>query len=131
MLSSLQIACLLSAFLCLPACSSLERSSDLAQHQLAASQSTKKDVVNSIGLPRSTERSGDGDVEYWYYTGKPISTSYFIPMPTSSTPYSPGLNTVHYADLGSKNVIGDQPVVLICVFNRAGQLVKFYKPEQK
>jgi hypothetical protein len=129
--SSLQTACLLLAVLCMPACSSLERSSDLAQHQLATSQSTKKDVVNSIGLPRSIEKYGDGEVEYWYYTGKPISTSYFVPIPTSSTPYSPGLNMVHYADLGSKNVIGGQPVVLICVFNRAGQLVHFYKPEQK
>lgn len=96
-----------------------------------ASQSTKKDVVNAIGLPRSAEKSEDGEVEFWYYTGKPISTSYFVPMPTSSTPYSPGVDLVNYADLGAKNVVGNQPVVLVCMFNRAGQLVKIYKPEQK
>lgn len=131
MRSSLHTACLLLTALCLTACSSLERGGDLAQHQLTASHSTKKDVVNAIGLPRSTEKSEDGEVEFWYYTGKPISTSYFIPMPISSTPYSPGMDMVHYADLGAKNVIGNQPVVLTCMFNRAGQLVKIYKPEQK
>lgn len=37
---------------------------------------------------------------------------------------------VNYADLGAKNVVGDQAVVLTCMFNRAGQLIKIYTPEQ-
>lgn len=131
MRSSLHTAWLLLTTLCLTACSSLERGGDLAQHQLTASLSTKNDVVNAIGLPRSADKSEDGKAEFWYYTGKPISTSYFVPMPTSSTPYSPGVDIVHYSDLGAKNVIGNQPVVLICMFNHAGQLVKIYQPEQK
>lgn len=131
MRSNLCAACLLLTSLCLTACSSLERGGDLAQHQLTVIQSTKKDVVNAIGLPRSTEKSEDGEAEFWYYTGKPNSTSYFVPIPTSSAPYGPGMDIVHYSDLGTKNVIGNQPVVLICVFSQAGQLVKIYKPEQK
>lgn len=112
-------------------CSSLERSGDLANHQLAANQSTKKDVVNSIGLPRNTEKSADGEVEFWYYTGKPVSTSYFVPVPFAATAVGPETMMVQYGDLGKKNVVGNDPVVLTCVFNRSGQLVNFYKPDQK
>lgn len=116
--------------LLLAGCSSIERSDALRQHTLRAGTSAKSDVVNTIGLPRSTEKSGDGGREYWYYTGKPISTSYFIPLPVSSTPYTPGTNLVSYADIGSKNVIGDERVALICVFGADGKLLQAYNPNE-
>ncbi|GGY84036.1 hypothetical protein GCM10007388_16370 [Pseudoduganella plicata] len=112
--------------LVLAGCSSIERSDALQQHALQPGKSAKSDVVNTIGLPRSTEKSGDGSREYWYYTGKPISTSYFIPLPVSSTPYTPSSNLVSYADIGSKNVIGDERVALICVFGADGKLLQAY-----
>lgn len=124
------ILVLLPLFLCISACSSLERSADLVQHRLIAGQSTKSDVVNSIGLPRSSEKTKDGNIEFWYYTGKPISTSYFVPIPVSRASYTPGLDIVNYVDLGSKRVIGNDPVVLVCAFNQVGQLIRFHTPEK-
>lgn len=116
--------------LMLAGCSSIECSDALRQHALQPGKSAKSDVVNTIGLPRSTEKSGDGSREYWYYTGKPISTSYFVPLPVSSTAYTPGTNLVTYADIGSKNVIGDERVALICVFGTDGKLLQAYNPNE-
>lgn len=129
MRSSKLTICLLSILVSLSACSSLERSDDIARHKLAAYQSTKNDVVNTIGLPRSVEKSTDGEVEFWYYTGKPISSSYFVPVPFAHTSYSPGIDLVRYADLGAKNVINNQPVVLVLTLDRTGRLLKIHHPE--
>jgi hypothetical protein len=111
-------------------CSSIERGDALRQHTLEPGKSAKSEVVNAIGLPRSTEKSSDGSREYWYYTGSALSTSYFIPLPVSATAYTPGTNLVSYADLGSKSVIGDQRVSLVCVFDADGKLVQAYNPNE-
>lgn len=131
MLRSFSAISLLSTMFCISACSSLERGSDLARHQLVANQSTKKEVVNQIGLPRATESMANGELEFWYYSGEPISSSYFVPMPFARSSLGPGAELVHFRDLGAKNAIGDEPVVLVCVFNRLGQLVNIYRPEKK
>lgn len=111
-------------------CSSIERGGALRQHTLLPGKSVKAEVVNAIGLPRSTEKSADGSREYWYYTGTALSTSYFVPLPVSATAYTPGTSLVSYADLGSKDVIGDQRVSLICLFDVDGKLLQAYNPNE-
>lgn len=119
------------ALLALPACSSIDRSGDLQNHTLSAKTSRKTDVVNAIGLPAKTQKDAAKGLEFWFYTGKPISSSYFVPMPVAATPYSPGLTQVFYADLGAKNVTGNDPVALIAVFDSEGRLVDIYNPSAR
>jgi hypothetical protein len=102
----------------------MERSDDINSHRLAAHASSKNDVVNAIGLPQKVEKDDVQGTEVWLYTGKPINTSYFVPIPVAVTPLSSGLSTIHYVDAGSKNVQSGAPVVLALVFNRNGQLIE-------
>ena len=62
-------------------CSSIDRSSELAHNRLEVGVATKSQVVDAIGLPAKTSRDDAQHVEFWYYTGKPEMSSYFIPMP--------------------------------------------------
>lgn len=112
-------------------CSSIDRTSAIGSHKLAIGSSLKKDVVNVIGLPLLIEKDATGTRETWYYTGKPISESYFIPLPVSVTPYTPGTQLVHYADVGTKNVIGKDPVILACIFDDDGRLLDVRYPKTK
>lgn len=107
----------------LAACSSMDRSSDIKNHRLGVNISKKTDVVNAIGLPRRIESGEIDGSEVWFYTGKPISTSYFVPVPVAAVPATSGLTTVFYLNAGSQNVIENEPVVLALIFNKDGLLV--------
>lgn len=115
----------------LTGCSSLDRTASLESHQLVIGSSLKTEVVNAIGLPRVVEKDDSGQYEIWHYTGKPVSESYFIPLPVSSTPFTPNTRLVHVADLGSKSVVGHDPVVLTCAFDQTGRLVSVQYPNKK
>ena len=112
-------------------CSSLERSEDLKSHNLSAQVSTKRQVVDAIGLPRTIEKDSVKEIEVWHYTGKPMNTSYFVPMPIAAVPAGGGMSTVYYADIGSKLVAANEPVVLTLVFDKTGRLIQMVKPNQK
>lgn len=118
--------CLLTAVIlaALSACSSIERTQEIGSHKLAAKVSSKTEVVNAIGLPRSIEKDETRGVEIWLYTGKPINTSYFVPLPIAAVPAGAGMATVYYLDAGSKNIPTHEPIVLALVFDRAGQLIE-------
>lgn len=109
------------------ACSSIDRASEIKQARLAIGSSSKSDVVHAIGLPKQTIRKDGKDVELWLYTGKPAATSLFIPMPVAVVPGGT-YNTVYLADIGPKNVVDDEPVSLICVFDRTGRLIDVQRP---
>ena len=99
------------------ACSSIERSKQIRNAQLAGG-STKSDVVNMIGLPAKVERIEAQRIEIWLYTGKPLNQSYtIIPVPLPP-----------YIDVGKKNQIVGQHVILICVFDEAGRLLAIDYP---
>lgn len=114
----------------LSGCSSLDRSATLKSPHLAIGTSLKTEVVNAIGLPRVVEKDASGQREIWYYTGKPVSESYFIPLPISSSQYTPNTQMVHFTDLGAKNVIGNDPVILTCIFDQSGRLVMIEYPNK-
>lgn len=103
-------------------CSSLERADDIQHHRLQVGTSTKHDVVNAIGLPRKTEVDEKSGQEVWYYTGHAVSKGYFVPSPLAAVS-SGNVRTVYWTDVGSKNILGNDPVMLTCVFDSAGQLV--------
>ena len=66
----------------LAACaSSIDRSDQLRDAKLVAGISTKSDVVNMIGLPAKIDRDEAKKLEIWQYTGKPLSSSSFVPLP--------------------------------------------------
>jgi hypothetical protein len=113
-----------SSTLLLSACSSLERSEDLKSHNLSVQISNKTQVVNSIGLPRIIERDEEKSVEIWHYTGKPINTSYFVPLPLAVVPAGGGMSTAYYTDIGKKLINGNEPVALVLVFEKSGQLIQ-------
>ena len=112
----------------LGACSSLERSDDLKSHKLSTQVSNKTQVVNAIGLPRTIEKDEEKGIEVWHYTGKPMNTSYFVPLPVAAVPAGGGLSTVYYADIGKKLIDGKDPVVLMLVFDKTGQLIQLVNP---
>lgn len=120
-----------AAVISLCGCSSLERSEDLKSHNLSAQVSTKRQVVDAIGLPRTIEKDPVKEIEVWHYTGKPMNTSYFVPMPIAAVPAGGGMSTVYYADIGSKLVAANEPVVLTLVFDKTGRLIQMVKPNQK
>jgi hypothetical protein len=99
--------------------SSLERSSDIRNQQLAVNVSSKSDVVKAIGLPRTVQKDESKGLEVWLYTGKPISSSYFIPMPMAG-----GRSGLDATNIGPSNVPNGADVVLTLVFNRDGQLIE-------
>lgn len=113
--------------LCLSGCSSIDRSSDLQHHALRAGSSNKADVVNAIGLPAKTDKDIAKGLEFWFYSGTSINTSYFIPVPVA-TAASRGLTTVFYSDIGAKNVTTPDATLQIFVFDRDGRLVDIHKP---
>lgn len=125
MISLAQRCVLTAAIACtLSACSSIERSQEIQGHRLAAKVSSKTEVVNAIGLPRAIEKDEARGVEIWLYTGKPVSTSFFVPLPFAATPAGSGMTMVHYLDVGSKSIPSNEPVVLALVFDKAGQLIE-------
>jgi hypothetical protein len=99
--------------------SSLERSSEIQNQQLAVNVSSKADVVKTIGLPRTVQKDEAKGLEVWLYTGKPISSSYFVPMPIAGA--RSGLDATN---IGPSDVPSGADVVLTLVFNRDGQLVE-------
>lgn len=107
----------------LAACSSsIDRSDQLRDAKLVAGISTKSDVVNMIGLPAKIDRDEAKKLEIWQYTGKPLSSSFFVPLPI--------LNVGDIYGITTRSSIGNQPVTLICVFDEAGRLLNIYKPTQ-
>jgi len=124
----LLLTCVSAALLALAAgCSSIERSSQIENHQLAAKVSSKNDIVNAIGLPRAIERDAEKGLEIWLYTGKPVNTSYFVPLPFAAVPAGGGMSTVYYVDAGSKKVGPEEKIVLALVFNADGLLAEIQK----
>ena len=122
------LTCMSAMVLTLAAgCSSIERSSQIENHKLAAQVSNKNDIVNAIGLPRAIERDADKGREIWFYTGKPVNTSYFVPLPIAAVPAGGGMSTVYFADLGSKKVGPEEKIVLVLVFNADGLLAEIQK----
>lgn len=115
----------------LTACSSLERSDQLKTVKLSNQISNKTQVVNAIGLPRTIERDEEKGVEIWHYTGKPMNTSYFVPVPVAAAPAGGGMTTVFTADVGKKLVEGKDPVILTLVFDKTGQLIQLLKPNSQ
>ena len=108
----------------LAGCSSIDRSDSLKHARLEVGVATKSMVVDAIGLPAKTTRDETQHVEFWFYTGQPELSSYFIPMPLARAG-----NTVYYTNLGSTNVASNAPVVLICSFDASGRLIDTKRPE--
>jgi hypothetical protein len=119
------------AAIVLSGCSSIERASDLQNHSLSKRTSRKTDVVNAIGLPIKTEKDASKGLEFWFYTGKPISSSFFIPLPVAAIPAGANLTQVFYSNLGAKNISSNQQIALICVFEQDGRLVDIYNPNSR
>ena len=109
-------------------CSSLERTSDLKNQKLLVNYSTKTDVVNAVGLPKRVEKQGGNEI--WLYSGKPINSSFFVPMPISIVPVGNNSAIAYYTDIGTKNNIDDKPITFICVFNHTGQLIEIQNLNQ-
>ncbi|MDM0078899.1 hypothetical protein QTH90_31150 [Variovorax sp. J2P1-59] len=122
---------LLFAPMMLAACSSLDRTDEIGRQPLQVGIATKADVVNSIGLPRKTEVDQKTGQEIWYYTGKPVSRRYFIPMPVAATNISPSLQMVHFADIGPKGVPQGESVVLTTIFDASGLMIFVKRSEDK
>jgi hypothetical protein len=120
---NLKSSCYFFVLFCvLTGCSSLERADGLRNSHLQIGTSTKTDVVNTIGLPRKTEFDEKSGQEVWYYTGHPVSKGYFVPSPLAAVS-SGNIRTVYWTDVGQKNILGNDPVMLTCVFDSAGQLI--------
>jgi len=113
-----------------PACSSIDRSDEVNHAHLAIGSSSKSDVVHAIGLPRETHKDEKQGVELWFYTGKPVATSYFIALPIASVPYGAG-TTTYFTDIGPKNMGGKEPISLICIFDKTGRLLDVKRPNQE
>lgn len=108
----------------LAGCSSIDRGDSLKHARLEVGVATKSMVVDAIGLPAKTSRDETQHVEFWFYTGQPELSSYFIPMPLARAG-----NAVYYTNLGATNVASNAPVVLICSFDASGRLVDTKRPE--
>ncbi|MNF60807.1 hypothetical protein D3C85_750910 [compost metagenome] len=113
-----------------PACSSIDRSDEVNHAHLAIGSSSKSDVVHAIGLPRETHKDDKQGVELWFYTGKPVATSFFIPLPIASVPNGAG-TTTYFTDIGPKNIEGKEPISLICIFDKTGRLLDVKRPNQE
>ncbi|MEC5387936.1 hypothetical protein VVD49_19540 [Uliginosibacterium sp. H3] len=112
----------------LSACSSTERTSDLENHRLVVGSSTKSDVVNAIGLPRKIDRDDAQGGEAWLYTGKPINTSFLFPVAAVMT--APSTMSVYLANVGTQSTIDNEPVTLICFFDKTGRVIDIRRPNQ-
>jgi hypothetical protein len=116
----------LVAFALLAACSSLDKAEKLQQAKLAVNESSKKDVVDAIGLPKSIQREADG-TEVWLYSGAADSTSFFVPMPFASVPSGANMQTVYYTNIGGSSKALPSDIRLICFFDGSGILRSYRK----
>jgi outer membrane protein assembly factor BamE (lipoprotein component of BamABCDE complex) len=113
----------------LSACSAIDRTTEIERTPLQIGVSTKSDVVNAIGLPLRVDKNAASGAETWYYTGKAQSRGYFIPMPVAIRQVSPTTQIGYYLDVGPKNLIGNDPITLTCVFSADGHLVQATRQE--
>lgn len=111
------------------ACSAIDRTPEIKRTPLQIGVSTKTDVVNAIGLPLQVDKNAGAGTETWYYTGKAQIQGYFIGVPVASRQLTPTTRLVYVADIGPKNIVTDEPVVLTCLFSPDGRLVQAYRNE--
>jgi hypothetical protein len=108
-------------------CSTIDRTSDIANHRLSAGQSTKSDVVTQIGLPNKVERKDKS--EFWIFSGKELKQDYFIPLPVAAHQISPNTYQVYYRNIGPTLSVDFVPT-LVCVFNEQGVLTDIFDPRK-
>jgi hypothetical protein len=109
--------------------SGIDRTRDLERAPLQVGVTTKSEIVDAIGLPRRVDKDAASGTETWYYTGKAQSRSYVVYVPFAITQVSASTQLVHLIDIGAKNVVDDQPVLLTCVFSPDGRLVQIHRKE--
>ncbi|WP_028862583.1 hypothetical protein [Psychromonas aquimarina] len=112
-------------FITLTGCSSIERVSEINNVKLVVGEAVKMDVVDQIGLPNKVERR-DGN-EYWLYSGRPLRSDLFIPLPVGANQMSANIYQVFYTDIGPSTNIDFKPI-LVCVFNNENILINTIKP---
>jgi hypothetical protein len=101
----------------LAGCSSIDRSGRIAGARLESGVSTKKELIDRIGLPNAIERR-DG-LEYWIYQGKPAYSSFFIPIPVASAPVSASASLVYYTSI--QPTLQQKSPDLVCVVDAEGK----------
>ena len=108
----------------LSGCSSIDRTNVIQGARLAVGTAKKSEVVNAIGLPNRTIHDDVQHVEFWLYSGKPETSSFYFP-----TYYQVG-RTIFYSTEFSEPVNNEAPVTLICSFDANGILIDIKRPEE-
>lgn len=116
---------LVIALLC--GCSTIDRTSNIANHKLIAGTSTKNDVVGQVGLPNKVELKDK--LEFWIFSGKELKQDYFIPLPFAANQLSPNLYQIYYTNIGPALNLNFVPT-LVCVFNDQGILTDVFDPRK-
>lgn len=117
------IAGILVSLTLVTACSSLDRTAEIADSHFVSGTSRKSDIVNSIGLPDDVKKnSGDG-TETWFYKGEPTA-SYVVPVAAGQS----GAGTANILMTETGTVNSNAPVTLICVFDKKGVLIESRHP---
>jgi outer membrane protein assembly factor BamE (lipoprotein component of BamABCDE complex) len=89
---------------CACACTSaIDRTPQIERARFKAGVTTKRLVVDTIGLPARVDKDAPKGTETWYYTGK--------------------------ARAHGNGVIDGQPVILACVFASDGRLLQSFRNE--
>lgn len=118
---------LIFALWLLGGCSTIDRTSDIANHTLAAGKSTKSDVVTQIGLPNKVDRRDN--LEFWIFSGRELKQDYFIPLPFASNQVSANMHEVYYTNVGPTLNVDFVPT-LVCIFNEQGVLTDIFDPRK-
>lgn len=114
----------------LSACSSIQRSSQLEDANLAIGIDSKSSVVEKIGLPNKIKKSGAK--EYWLYSGNGTNHSVVIVTPLGASMVANGqANASDVAQEITSSHDIDSHIDLVCVFNQKKLLVHAYKPGNK